>query len=198
MRRGIARGFGVAAIAALPWLAGCADMEGMGGRSGLATAAARLPDEAAGFRKGRTIDYERERPGYGVGVDYATGNRAAVATVSLYDRGRSSIGSDPAGSDVQTELRTAVQEASESTVVGRSARRFTASGTTTLALDGSPAMACTRLQGTFGRAPVRRLVCVGVAGGRYVRVQVTQPDRGAAGVDADAFAVAMLRAARGR
>ena len=46
MRRGIARGFGVAAIAALPWLAGCADMEGMGGRSGLATARALIAGEA--------------------------------------------------------------------------------------------------------------------------------------------------------
>ena len=198
MRRALLRGLGLAALLALPLLSGCADGDLLGGGSGAAAAAARLPQEAAGFRRGRTIDYERERPGYGTGVDYATANRAAVATVSIYNRGRSSISSDPTSSDIEGELRIAVQEASESTIVGRSARRFTASPPVTLAVDGSPGLRCARLQGTFGRAPVQRLVCVGGASGKFVRVQVTMPASGAPGADPDAFAIAMLRAARGR
>lgn len=197
MRRAVARGLGFAALAALPLLGGCVDGEGFGAGSAAAVAA-RLPEEAAGFRKGRTVDYERERPGYGVGVDYATVNRAAVATVSLYDRGRSSVSSDPASRDIQEELRIAVQEASESAIVGRSARRFSEGEQVTLASGDGSGLRCARLQGTFGRAPVRRLVCVGGAGGKFLRVQVTMPDRGAPVADADAFALAMLRAARGR
>ena len=70
-------------------------------------------------------------------------------------------------------------------------------GRVTLPADGRSALRCARLEGSFGRSPVRQLVWVGGAGGRYLRVQVTMPDRGAPVADADGFAVAMLRAARG-
>ena len=187
----LARGLGIAALASLTLLGACTDGDLGSGGSGSAAAAARLPQQAAGFVRGRVIDYERERPGYGTGVDYATPNRAAVATVSLYTKGRSS---EPSSADVETELRVAVQEASETAISGRSARRFTAGQPTTMA----EGLRCVRLQGTFGRAPVQRLVCVGTAAGRYIRVQVTQPASGVPGADPNAFAAAMIRAARGR
>ena len=183
-------------VIALAALAGCGDAEVGVGRPSLQTAAARLPADAAGFVRGRSIDYERERAGYGIGVDYATPNRAAVATVSVYDRGRGFIGSDPASSEIESELATAVREASEG-ATGRGARRLAEAQRVTLPVDGTPGLRCARMEGTFGRAPVRRLVCIGGASGRYLRVQVTMPDRGAP-ADADAFAAAMLRAARGR
>lgn len=175
---------------ALLLLAGCGEMEAIG-RPALSSGVQRLPQEAAGFQRGRTVDYERERPGYGVGVDYATSNRAAVATVSLYDRGRSSA---PSSSDIDAELRLAIQEATEA-AAGRSARRMAERGRSTIG--GEAGLRCARLDGTFGRSPVRRLVCVGAAGSRYLRVQVTMPDTASPVADADAFAAAMLRAARG-
>ncbi len=190
MSRAVAR-IAFAAFAALPLLGGCVDGELGSGGAGSAAAAARLPQQAAGFVRGSSEDHEARRAGYGTSVNYATVNRAAVATVSLYTKGRSS---EPSSSDVEAELRVAVQEASETAIAGRSARRMTSGQTTTLG-DG---LRCVRLQGTFGRSPVQRLVCVGAAAGRYLRVQVTQPAAGVPGADADAFAVAMLRAARGR
>ena len=185
------RGPGLAALASLTLLGACADGEFGSGGSGSAAAAARLPQQAAGFVRGRSIDYERERPGYGTGVDYATPNRAAVATVSLYTKGRTS---EPSTQDIEAELRTAVAEASETAVSGRSARRFSGGQPMSLA-DG---LRCVRLQGSFGRAPVQRLVCVGGAGGRFIRVQVTQPAAGVPGADPNAFAAAMVQAVRGR
>lgn len=186
--RAAARGFG---IAALTLLGACTEGELATGGGGSASAAARLPQQAAGFVRGGSVDHERENPGFGTSVNYATPNRAAVATVSLYTKGRST---EPSSSDIETEFRAAVQEASDTTVAGRSARRFQGGQPMTL----SDGLRCMRLQGNFGRTPVQRLVCVGSAAGRFIRIQVTQPGAGVAGADANAFATAAVRAARGR
>ncbi|HYF09627.1 MAG TPA: hypothetical protein VD970_18560 [Acetobacteraceae bacterium] len=185
------------ALMVLALFAGCAEGETLpGARPGLASQAARLPAEAAGFQRGRVIDYEAQRPGYGVGVDYATPSRAAVATVSLYDRGRGSVSSDPNSGDIEGELGVAVQEAMEG-AGGRSGRRMTESGRVSVPAEGG-ALRCARMEGSFGRSPVRRLVCVGGAGGRFLRVQVTMPESATPVANAEAFAAAMARAARGR
>lgn len=187
----LVRGLGAAALASLTVLGACTDGDLATGGGGSAAAATRLPQQAAGFVRGGSTDHERENPGFGTSVNYATRNRAAVATVSLYTKGRSS---EPSSSDVEAELRIAVQEASETTVSGRSARRFQAGSPMTV----PDSLRCVRLTGTFGRAPVQRLVCVGAAAGRYIRIQVTQPAAGVPGADPSAFATAMVRAARGR
>jgi hypothetical protein len=59
-------------------------------------------------------------------------------------------------------------------------------------------LSCAALEGSFGRTRVERQVCVGVVGGRFLRVQVTMPAGGgrAAPADARAFAAEVAGAAR--
>jgi hypothetical protein len=58
-------------------------------------------------------------------------------------------------------------------------------------------MSCSRLEGTYGRQDVRIFVCLGVAAGRFLQVQVTSAARPVRPVDPTAFVVAITQAARG-
>jgi hypothetical protein len=62
---------------------------------------------------------------------------------------------------------------------------------------GGAPLSCARLEGTYGRQQVRTLVCLGAAAGRYLKVQVTTPQRQVVPVDSEAFVAAIAQAARG-
>jgi len=188
-------GIGAALLAAA--LAGC----GQGGQGGqqraaspavpLDQAAARLPASVAGFDRGGTTWDERERPGLGVSVDYAGPARAAVATVTLYDRGSgaveprlpaefsSAVGDVVAAAGTRTSQQIAERERREVPVPG-----------------GAP-LSCSLLEGTYGRQEVRTLLCLGSAAGRFLKVQVTSPARQVRPVDPLPFVVGVTQAARG-
>jgi hypothetical protein len=181
---------------ALLLLAACAQGGPQGGPSGLEAAAARLPAEVAGFTRGETSWHERERPGTGVAVDYAGPSRAAVATVSLYDRGLGPVADAPGDSRLAAEFSTAVSEV-VALAGTRTSQRIAERDRTVLSVPGGGPVNCSRLDGTYGRQEVRTLVCLGVAGGRFVKVQVTSPARQVRPVDPEPFVVGVVRAARG-
>jgi hypothetical protein len=154
----------------------------------LEAAAGRLPAEAVGFARGGTFWLETDRPGQGAAVEYAGPSRAAVATVSLYDRGHGPISDrDPR---LAGEFATALAEVMA--LAGtRTSQRLTERGRTELAVPGGAPLSCARLEGTYGRQQV------GAAAGRYLKVQVTTPQRQVVPVDSEAFVAAIAQAARG-
>lgn len=160
----------------------------------LEAAAGRLPAEATGFARGATFWLEAERPGQGAAVEYAGPSRAAVATVSLYDRSQGTI----ADRDPRLAGEFAAALAEVMALAGtRTSQRLTERGRSEVAVaDGAP-MSCARLEGTYGRQQVRTLVCLGAAAGRYLKVQVTTPQRQVVPVDSEAFVAAIAQAARG-
>ncbi|SHK16060.1 hypothetical protein SAMN02745194_04314 [Roseomonas rosea] len=152
----------------------------------------RLPAQVAGFERGAVQDVAPNDPGAGKVVEYTTPRRVAVAFVFLYDMGRPNV--------TQAELPAEVERAvSEATALpsDRTGRQLSVASRSPLPVPGGD-LSCAALEGTFGRNRVERQVCVGVAGGRFLRVQVTMPSRGGAPVaDAQAFTTAIAAAARG-
>jgi hypothetical protein len=190
-----------APLLGLVLLAGCAQQgggiaEGLSGRPSLEAAAARLPASVAGFARGDTVWHERTRPGQGVAVDYAGPARAAVATVSLYDRGQGAVSSQAGDPRVAQEFSTAVAE-----VLAQADQRTSHSlaerGRSQLSVPGGAPLSCARLEGTYGRQQVGTLVCVGAASGRFLKVQVTSPARPVRPVDPEPFVIGIAQAARG-
>lgn len=186
-QRGAARGRLAAAVASLAVLGACSAMDAAT-RPSIDDLAASMPREIAGFVRGDGA----QRSAATLALDYATANRAAVATVLVYETG-GRVPSDPAAEEVDREVTSAVSEVTDAPY-GRTGRRLAERERITVA---DPGLRCAVLHGAFGRAPVTRHVCVGTAQGRFVKVQVTMSDRLAASVDAQAFAAGALRAARG-
>jgi len=159
-------------------------------------AAARLPPQAAGFNRGQAVWHERERAGTGVSVEYAGPARAAVATVSLYDRAQGAVPDAAGAARVQQEFTSAVAEVVA--VAGtRTSQQIAERERSELAVPGGTPLSCARLEGTYGRQEVRTLVCLGVAAGRFLKVQVTSPARQVRPVDPVPFVVEIAQAARG-
>jgi hypothetical protein len=179
------RGGAVVAALALGACAGLEDAQ----RPALETIAARMPAEIAGFQRGTTP----QRPGEMLTLDYATPNRAAVATVLVYATGGRAVPADPASPEIDRQVTSAVMELTEAPQ-GRTGRRLTERERFTIA---DPGLRCAVMEGAFGRAPVTRHVCVGAAQGRIVKVQVTMGTGRAPRADAAAFAAGALRAVRG-
>lgn len=193
----------LALLLALTLAAGCAEMivqeAPPPAASSSAEIARRLPAEAGDFLRGATVEHEAERPGFGTGVDYATRNRTAVATVQIYDRGsQARIPEDPAAPEIEAELDRSVAETLEA-VRRRPARRLAERdrATETLPEGAGPGLRCAVLQGTFGRMPVTQRICVGGAAGKFLKVQMTAADRTAPATATDSFLAAVARAARG-
>ena len=153
---------------------------------------ARLPAQVAGFERGAVQDVAPNDPAAGKVVEYTTPRRVAVAFVFLYDMGRPNL----TQADLPAEVERAVSEAT-ALPSDRTGRQLSVASRSPLAVPGGD-LSCAALEGTFGRNRVERQVCVGVAGGRFLRVQVTMPSRpGAAVADARAFTTAIAAAARG-
>lgn len=181
------------ALLALAGLAACA-LPDAGSQAALDAAAARLPAEVAGFTRGSTVWHERERPGTGFSVEYAGPSRAAVATVSLYDRGQPAVAAQDAR--LAAEFSNAVAEVVA--VAGtRTSQQIAERDRSSVAVPGGSPLSCARLEGTYGRQPVNTLVCLGSAAGRYIKVQVTSPARQVRPVDPMPFVVQVTQAARG-
>lgn len=169
-------------------LPACAGMEPISGTS-LDGVAAAMPREIAGFAMGEAA----RRQDRMLTFDYATPNRAAVATVLVYETGGRGAPSDPSAPEIERELSAAVAEVTD-VPQGRTGRRLAERQRVTVA---DPGLRCAILEGSFGRAPVTRHLCVGGAQGRFVKVQVTMATRPTPPADAIGFAAGALRAARG-
>lgn len=167
-----------------------------GDRPSLEQAASRLPERVADFSRGETIWHERERAGFGVAVDYAGPARSAVSTVSLYDRGERLVPSDIASATIQREFALAVQDAL-AVADQRTSQAMNEGVRSVLAVPGQAPLQCIELRGTYGRAPVQTLLCLGEAAGRFLKVQVTSPARQVRPVEPLPFVVGVAQAARG-
>ena len=179
----------LAALCAAMLVGACAAIEETG-RSSIDDIANGMPREIAGFMLGETS----RRPGPVLSFDYATANRAAVATVLVYATGGRPVSSDPDSPEIDREVTSAVAEVTDAPY-GRTGRRLVERRRTTIA---DPGLRCAHLEGSFGRAPVARTLCVGGAQGRFVKIQVTMAARPNPPADATAFAAGALRAVRGR
>jgi hypothetical protein len=193
MRRLLLLGAVALPVACAPQPGGQARFGGAGHPT-LDAAAARLAEQVAGFTRGRTVFLEQDQPGQGVAVEYAGPSRAAVATVSLYDRGQGPVADRDAR--LPQEFSAAVAEVVA--VAGtRTSQQIAESDRSELAVPGGAPLACARLDGTYGRQQVQTLVCLGAAAGRYLKVQVTSPARPVRPVDPLPFIVEIVQAARG-
>ncbi len=183
---------------------GCARQAGDGGPAAQPAAAtptlegavARFPAEVAGFARGETVWHERTSPGMGVTTDYAGPARAAVATASLYDRGRAPVPADLNGAPLQTEFANAVREAL-AMADRRTSHRLVERERFDLPVPNADGLLCSRLEGSYGRQAVQTLVCLGEAAGRYLKVQVTMPVRQVRPVEPLPFVVGLTQALRG-
>jgi hypothetical protein len=186
---GRAPGLRPAALALSALLTACAEMAAGGGAS-FEQISAAMPREISGFVLGDS-GRQQERT---LSFDYATSNRAAVATVLVYDTGGRAAPTDPRAAEIERELSAAVAEVTDAPY-GRTGRRLSERERITIA---DPGLRCAILEGSFGRAPVTRHLCVGGAQGRFVKVQVTMATRPTPSADAGGFAAGALRAVRGR
>nr|MCV4209292.1 hypothetical protein [Roseomonas sp. SXEYE001] len=155
------------------------------------TVLARLPAGAAGFERGTTMDVAPGDPNAGKVVEYATSGRVAVGHVFVYDMGRPSV----TAADLPPEVERAISEGT-GLPADRTGRELAVAGRSPVTVPGGD-LSCALLEGSFGRLRVERHVCVGVAAGRFLRVQVTMPSRSGTAVDARGFAAEIARAARG-
>lgn len=176
--------------------AGRAATAGAGQVPTLENAAARLPASAAGFSRGNATWHERERAGQGVSVEYAGPARAAVATVSLYDRAQGVVQDRAGDPRLSTEFSNAVSEV-VALAGTRTSQQLAESARAEVPVPGGSPLACSRLEGTYGRQQVQTLVCLGAAAGRFLKVQVTSPARQVRPVDPMPFVVEIAQAARG-
>ncbi len=167
-----------------------------GAEAPLSAQASRLPESVAGFTRGNTTWHEREQPGMGVTVDYAGPSRAAVATVSLYDRGQGAIAGAAGETRLAGEFNAVVADVLAQAGT-RTSQQMAEQERSTLPVPGGAPLSCSRLEGTYGRQEVRTLVCLGAAAGRFVKVQVTSPLRQVRPVDPLPFVVEIAQAARG-
>lgn len=177
---------------ALLLLAGCA---ATAVRPPLEGATARLPAELGGFLRGGTTPVDAVH-GQGSETAYATRNRAAIAVVRIYDRGRPTIPAVLPEAELSAELDRSVAEAIEA-APNRTGRRLAEVSRAPVPAPDGPPLTCATLHGAFGRSPVLSEVCVGTAAGRLVKVTVTMPGRGAPVADPQAFAAGIAAALRG-
>lgn len=195
MRRGLALPLLAALAACGP--EGEAPVTGTGAPvPALEAAAERLPAAVAGFTRGDASWHEREQPGMGVAVEYAGPARAAVATVALYDRGEAVVSEASSAARVQAEFGQAIADVM-ALAGSRTSQRISEGERSELEVPGGAPLSCARLDGTYGRQEVRTLVCLGVAAGRFLKVQVTSPARQVRPVDPIPFVVGIAQAARG-
>lgn len=194
-RRALAAGGGLLlAGLGLLGLEGCAPVEPPPppGPPPLEAVLARLPAEVAGFQRGAVQDVAPGDPGAGKVVEYITPRRVAVAYVFLYDLGRPAV----TEADLPPEVERAVSEAT-ALPSDRTGRQLSVASRSGLPAGGGN-LSCAALDGSFGRMRVERQVCVGVAAGRFLRVQVTMPNRPSGPVaDPLAFASGVAAAVRG-
>lgn len=163
-------------------------------RLSLTDANARLPAEAAGFRRGQSLPLRSNPRGQEVAYATPAHRQRAAAVVKLLPVGPTladGVASPQATAAFEAELNDAVHGPDR-------ARRLRAGARLTLPAGQRPALACAELEGTYGRQPVEGLVCAGAVGGNLVRLRVSMPRQQPSLADAQAFASAIVAALAAR
>lgn len=179
-----------ACLAAVLALAACAAPEA--GPDAPVDLVSRLPEEAAGFRRGATLPLPQRLEGREVA--YATRGRiAAGAILELYRLAEGPMPPGAGSPGAAAALAEMVEEALHAP--GHRQQRETARLTLPVATD--PGLACAETTGFYGRERVQGLLCAGGIGGGLLRLRVTMPQRHPPPADPRAFATAILAALRG-
>ncbi|MDO9710711.1 hypothetical protein [Paracraurococcus lichenis] len=154
--------------------------------------AARLPEDAAGFRRGAVLPLP-QRP-EGREAAYATRGRHAAGALVALDRAEGGpVPTGAAASAVAAALEAMLAEALQAP----GHRQQRESGRLTLPEGGAPGLACAETTGLYGRERVQGLLCAGGVGGGLLRLRVTMPRTAPPPADPRAFAAAILAALRG-
>lgn len=157
-----------------------------------------LPDYPAlvgPWRRDRIIDYAARTgdPGLGTGANYLPEDgQGGVASVYVYDRGRRDLVDGADSPAVAQEMDLAIREIE---MLGPQ-RHYRMAGRQAMAPVTGPGgralMRCETIVLAFeAEAPRRSIACVGVAGGRFVKLRLTRP--GAAPGDPEDLARAFAR-----
>ncbi len=182
-------------VATLPPLVGggCAPGPSFGGggegvavsEAGAAALAERLPEVAAGFRRGAA---RPAVPGGGREVGYGTeaGRATAAATVEVL------ADQTPPGPALDALLADVLRAGPTREM--REAGRFEISAPGAAA---APPLLCAETAGRYGRERVAGLVCAGRAGGALLRIRVAMPARQPPPADPRAFAEAIAASLAG-
>jgi hypothetical protein len=190
MPRGALRAAGLAGALAL---AACAAPETAPPPATPVVLATRLPDEAAGFRRGATLPLPQRLDGQEVA--YATRGRvAAGAILELY---RLAEGPVPSGA-TSPAAAAALAELLEEALRAPGHRKQRETSRLVLPTEADPGLACAETTGVYGRERVQGLFCAGGIGGGLLRLRVTMPQREPPPADPRAFATAILAALRGQ
>jgi hypothetical protein len=159
--------------------------------SGPEQLAGRLPEEAAGFRRGANAPVTE--PFTGREVAYATGSRNAAAFVQVLappsSPGAEPLPDGPNGAAAQAEFARWRDETARGTSPSRSLR-------VTAEADRAGLFRCADLEGTYGRQPVSSMLCVGAAAGQLLRVRLSMPRRDFPAADSAAFLSAIAASLR--
>ncbi|TDH60364.1 hypothetical protein E2C06_22330 [Dankookia rubra] len=189
MPSGALRAVGLAGALAL---ATCAAPETAPPPAAPVALAARLPEEAAGFRRGATLPLPQRLDGQEVA--YATRGRIAAGAILELDRlPEGPVPTGAASPAAAAALAGLLEEALRAP--GHRKQRETAQFVLPDAAD--PGLACAETTGSYGRERVQGLLCAGGIGGGLLRLRVTMPQRDPAPADPRAFATAILAALRG-
>lgn len=154
--------------------------------------AARLPEAAAGFRRGAVLPLAQRRDGQEVA--YASRSRpGAGALVELYRAEAAPLAEEAGSGAAAAALDELLEEARRAP--GHRQQRETAR--LTLPAGERPGLACAETTGQYGRESVDGLLCAGIVGGRILRLRVTTARREPPPADLQAFATAILASLRG-
>ena len=136
----------------------------------------RLPKEIGPFEPERFDDYEASRPGAGQAVTWRAifDSHEAVLTVGVYTRGMTTIPNDPDSKEIQSEVKTALDEITEIAAQGIY-RNVKVRQSYTAIIDGGSVMTCAELAFESNEGKMSSLLCLGGVHNRFVKVRTTWP-----------------------
>ena len=150
----------------------------------------RLPEEAAGFRRGANAPVTE--PLAGREVAYATPSRAAAAFVQVLAPAEPLAAPLADGPDSPTAQAEFARWRDETARGVSPSRRLQVTGEAARA----GLFRCADLEGTYGRQPVSSMLCVGAAAGQLLRVRLSMPRRDFPAADSTAFLTAIAASLR--
>ena len=136
-----------------------------------------LPGEVFGFRRaGDATDFEQRSPGLGASVEYRArlGTANAVATVYVYSGGQTGLPEGPDSPAVQAQMQSMGREVDAVARQRGNTLMSEASGPAIQGRAGRLVLRCNQyMVRTANGGQVDSYGCLGVVGGRFVKIRMT-------------------------